>query len=201
MSEFMSALVISGSIFAVMMASQLGRREYSWHKIAIPIVSVGAFGWAYLRHLPTVGNAIWLYLAGIAIGGIFAVLATMTTTIEQDPATKKLFTRTGVAFVITWLVAVALRIGFVWGVDNVRELPGAGRTIHDEPRAGPGFHRAVLRPDGADHGAGARGGAEGSVEPADEGRYQQPPLRQRERHRLTGVPAAEPSSGRAGVRT
>jgi hypothetical protein len=134
MSEFMSALVISGSIFAVMMASQLGRREYSWHKIAIPIVSVGVFGWAYLRHLPTVGNAIWLYLAGIAIGGIFAVLTTMTTTVEQDPATKKLFTRTGVAFVITWLVAVALRIGFVWGVDNdasFREQVGRFMMNHD----------------------------------------------------------------------
>ena len=119
MSDFTQSLVISGSIFAVMMVSQLGRREYSWHKIALPILSVAAFGWVYLRHLPTAGNAIWLYLVGIVIGGVFAVLTTMTTTIEQDPGTRKLFTRTGAAFVIAWLVAVALRIGFVWGVDNV----------------------------------------------------------------------------------
>ena len=119
MSEFMNAVVISGSIFAVMMMSQLGRREYSWHKIAIPVLSVALFGWAYLRHLPTAGNAVWLYLTGIAIGGVFAVLTTTTTAIEKDPNSNKLFTRTGAAFVITWLVAVALRIGFVWGADNV----------------------------------------------------------------------------------
>ncbi len=119
MSEFTQALVISGSIFAVMMVSQLGRREYSWHKVALPLLSVSAFGWAYLRHLPTAGNAIWLYLVGIVIGGVFAALTTMSTTIERDPSTTKLFTRTGASFVIAWLVAVLLRIGFVWGVDNV----------------------------------------------------------------------------------
>ena len=85
MSEFMSALVISGSIFAVMMVSQLGRREYSWHKIAIPLLSVGAFGWAYLRHLPTAGNAVWLYLVGMIIGGVFAVLTTWSTTAGKRP--------------------------------------------------------------------------------------------------------------------
>ena len=119
MSDFMSALLISGSIFLVMMVSQLGHREYSWHKIALPIVSVAAFGWVYLRHLPTAGNAIWLYLVGIVIGGVFAVFTTLSTTLERDSATRKLFTRTGTAFLVTWLVAVALRIGFVWSVDNV----------------------------------------------------------------------------------
>ena len=119
MSDFMNALVISGSIFVVMMASQLGRREYSWHKIALPMLSVAAFGWRYLRHLPTAGNAVWLYVAGIAIGAVFAVLTTITTTVEKDVDSGRMFTRTGAAFVIAWLVALALRIGFVWGVDNV----------------------------------------------------------------------------------
>jgi membrane protein CcdC involved in cytochrome C biogenesis len=124
MSDFLNALAIGGSIFAVMMVSQLGRREYSWHKIALPVVSVAAFGWAYLRHLPTTGNAVWLYVVGIAIGAVFAVFATVTTTIERDG--DKLFTRTGAAFVVTWLVALALRVGFVWGVDNV---PGFRRQV------------------------------------------------------------------------
>ena len=69
--------------------------------------------------MPTAGNAVWLYLAGIAIGGVFAVLTTRTTGLERDPNSSKLFTRTGAAFVVSWLVAVALRIGFVWAVDNV----------------------------------------------------------------------------------
>lgn len=144
MSEFMSALVISGSVFAVMMVSQLGRREYSWHKIAVPLLSVGAFGWVYLRHLPTAGNAVWLYLVGMIIGGVFAVLTTWSTTVEKDPETKRLFTNTGGAFVLAWLVAVALRIGFVWGVDNVpsfRDQVGIFMMNHQlvQPSVAPFF--------------------------------------------------------------
>jgi hypothetical protein len=119
MSEFMTALVISGSIFALMMATQLGRREYTWHKVLMPVLSVAGFGYAYLRDVPTGGSSIALYVVGIAIGAVFAVLATLSTGIERDTATGKLFTRTGAAFVITWLVAMALRVGFVWSVDNV----------------------------------------------------------------------------------
>ena len=118
MSDFVQALVISGSIFAVMMISQYGRREYTWHKVLIPVVSVTAFGWAYLRDMPTSGNAIWLYLVAVVIGGVFAVLATVTTGMDRD-ATGKIHTSTGTGFVITWLVAMALRIGFVWAVTNI----------------------------------------------------------------------------------
>jgi len=133
MSDFMTALVISGSIFAVMMASQLGRREYTWHKVLTPVLSVAGFGYAYLRNIPTGGSSIWLYAVGIAIGAVFAVLATVSTGVERDSATGKLFTTTGAAFVATWLVAMALRVGFVWSVDNVgsfRNQVGTFMTGH-----------------------------------------------------------------------
>lgn len=122
MSEFSTALTISGSIFAVMMVTQLGRREYTWHKVLFPLLGVTGFGWAYLRHMPTNGNAVWLYLVGIAIGAVFAVLASITTSVGQNGATGKLFTTTGAGFVTTWLVAVVLRVSFVWGVDNVPDF-------------------------------------------------------------------------------
>lgn len=119
MSDFVQALVISGSIFAVMMWTQLGRREYSAHKVLIPVVSVAVFGYAYLRHAPTANVDLRLYAVGIAIGLVFGVLATLATSIERDTTTGKLMTRTGVAFLVTWLVAVAIRAGFVWSVENV----------------------------------------------------------------------------------
>lgn len=119
MSDFMTALVISGGIFALMMATQLGRREYTLHRVLLSVFSVAGFGYAYLRHIPTGGSSIALYVVGIVIGAVFAVLATLGTGIERDTASGKLFTRTGAAFVVTWLVAVALRIGFVWSVENV----------------------------------------------------------------------------------
>ncbi|SDO72019.1 Protein of unknown function [Nakamurella panacisegetis] len=118
MSDFTQALIISGGIFAVMMASQFGRRGYSRHKVLLPLISVAAFGYSYLDDAPFGGNAGWLYLAGIAIGGGFAVLATLTTRVTRE-SDGKVYTTTGVGFVLTWLVAMALRIGFVWSLSNI----------------------------------------------------------------------------------
>ena len=119
MSEFVTSLIISGSIFAVMMLSQFGRRDYTWHKVLYPLISVGIFGYSYLKDLPTVGNAVWLYVAGVVIGLVFAFWATVTTGVEKDTQTGKLYTRTGAGFVAAWLVAMALRIAFVYAAENV----------------------------------------------------------------------------------
>ncbi len=133
MSEFVTSLIISGSIFAVMMLSQFGRRDYTWHKVLYPLISVGIFGYSYLKDLPTVGNAVWLYAAGILIGAVFAVWTTVTTGVERDAATGKLYTRTGAGFVAAWLVAMGLRIAFVYGAENVpsfREQVGTFMMSH-----------------------------------------------------------------------
>lgn len=138
MSDFMTALVISGSIFALMVATQFGRREYTWHKVLLPVVSVAGFGYAYLRDIPTGGSSIALYVVGIVIGAVFAVPATLSTGIEREHSTGKLFTTTGWAFVITWLVALALRVGFVWSVENVGSVHdhvGTFMMSHQIPEA------------------------------------------------------------------
>ena len=119
MSEIATTLVISIGILAVMVLTQFGPRQYTWHRVLLSLVTVAAFGWSYLRHLPTSGNAIWLYAVGILIGGVFAALATAFTGMERDSRTGRLFTLCGTGFVVTWVVAVALRIAFVLAVDNV----------------------------------------------------------------------------------
>lgn len=124
MSDFVTSLVISGSIFAVMVLSQFGHREYSWHKVLLPLVSVGYFGYHYLSGLPTVGNAVWLYAAGVVLGLLFGWWATVTTKVEKDVTTGKLYTRTGAGFVIAWLVAMVLRVAFVYSVENVSSFRG-----------------------------------------------------------------------------
>lgn len=129
MSEFVTSLVISGSIFAVMMLSQFGRRDYTWHKVLYPLISVGIFGYSYLKDLPTVGNAVWLYLVGVVIGLVFAGWATVTTGVERDAATGKLYTRTGAGFVTAWLVAMGLRIAFVYAAENVPSFRGQVGTF------------------------------------------------------------------------
>lgn len=119
MSDFVTSLIISGSLLAVMVLSQFGRREYTWHKVLLPLASVGYFGYHYLHDMPTVGNAVWLYAAGVVIGAVFGVWATVTTGVEKDATTGKLYTRAGAGFVIALAVAVGVRVLFVYSVENV----------------------------------------------------------------------------------
>ena len=119
MSDFVLSLVISGSIFALMMGTQFGRREYSVRRVLLPLAAIAYFGYTYLRDLPTSGNAIWLYAAGVLIGLLFGAWATVTTGVEKDASTGRLYTRTGAGFVVAWLVAMGVRVAFVYAVENV----------------------------------------------------------------------------------
>ncbi|MGU3291326.1 hypothetical protein [Williamsia sp. M5A3_1d] len=119
MSDLSQAVEISGGIFALMMATQYGTRHLGLHKIAIPVLAVAGFGYAYLKDAPTDHNSIALYAVGGAIGALFALLAYASTAMWADRSTGNVMTRCGIAFVGVWLVAMAARIGFVWAVSDV----------------------------------------------------------------------------------
>jgi len=59
-----------------------------------------------------------LYAAAIGIGAAFGVLATRTTRLERDPHTQRLYTHCGIAFALTWLVALGSRVAFVWALQD-----------------------------------------------------------------------------------
>ncbi|MCX6470146.1 MAG: hypothetical protein NTW76_12640 [Corynebacteriales bacterium] len=118
MSDLSQAVEISGGIFALMMATQYGTRHFGLHKIAMPVLAVAGFGYAYLKDAPTDHNSIVLYLVGAGIGAVFGLLAYFATAMWADRSTGKIMTRCTTAFVSVWLVAMAARIGFVWAVSD-----------------------------------------------------------------------------------
>ena len=124
MNEILQVIAISGGIFAVMMVAQLGRRHYSWHKIAIPLVSIAAFGYGYLHAAPSNTSSIVLYLVGALIGAALAVPASLFTRLERN-ADGSVSTVCGRGFLITWAAAVLVRIAFVVAVDQVPAVRNA----------------------------------------------------------------------------
>lgn len=119
MSDMQQALLISGAIFAVVVLSQCGTREYTWHKIAIPLLAVAGFGYSYLHAAPTSGPDLIVYAAGATIGVLFGIAAAACTGIRRDASTGRILTVSGIGFVAIWFVAMAVRIGFIWSVDNL----------------------------------------------------------------------------------
>jgi hypothetical protein len=112
-SALQQSLLISGSIFVVVMLSTYGRREYSTRQLARPLVLAAVFGYSYLKVAPTQGVDYVVYAVGIAVGVGFALMANVFTRVERDVLTGRVMTMTGAGFVATWLLAVGVRIVFI----------------------------------------------------------------------------------------
>lgn len=137
MSDFQQAALIGGGIAAVVLASQLGRRDLTWHKVVYPLLSVLGVGYGYLAGAPTGRPELWLYAAGLGLGLLFAAAAAATTGVERDRVTGAVMTTCGAGFAATWLVALAARLVFIWAVEHdagFREQVGTfmmGHQIHE----------------------------------------------------------------------
>lgn len=114
MTDLQQALTIGGGIFLVMMASQYGYRDYTWHKWAMPLISVAIFGFFYFKDAPTDSVDFVVYAVALALGLAFGWAATATTQVERNPAKGGLiYTRAGVGFAAVWLLALAARVVFI----------------------------------------------------------------------------------------
>lgn len=117
MSDLQQTLLISGSIFAVMMATQYGRRDFSFRRWAYPLISCAGFAFFYLNSAPTAPVAFVVYLVGALIGAAAGVVAARATKVERA-ADGTVFTRCGKGFAATWLLMSMARIAFVIAVEH-----------------------------------------------------------------------------------
>lgn len=118
MTDMEQALTISGGIFGVMMLTQYGRRKYDLHKVLMPIGTVSAVGYFYLKGMPSEHVDLVVYLVGAAIGVACGVVATLVTGVERDPVSGRVHTRCGAGFVAIWSAVVALRVAFIYLVEH-----------------------------------------------------------------------------------
>ena len=118
MSDLAQAALISGSIFAVVMLTQFGRRANRPLSAWRPIIMVVLVGYGYLAGAPTDATSVKVYLAAVGVGLTFAAGAVVFTRVEVDRLTGRAYTVCGLGFVTVWLVAVAARLTFIWLVEN-----------------------------------------------------------------------------------
>ena len=117
MSPLQQALLVSGSIFAVVMATQLGRRGYAVRDLARPLAMCAGVGWFYLKDAPTAGVDWLVYAIGALVGVGFGVVASLATGLERDTA-GRVWTRCGLGFVSIWVAAVVVRVVFIWSAEH-----------------------------------------------------------------------------------
>lgn len=118
MSPLEQSVLISGSIFAVVVASSYGRKQYRVEKLARPLVLSAVFGYAYIKGAPTGTVDLVVYAVALAIGVGFGLLSNAFTGVERDHVTGKVMTVAGAGFIATWLVAMGVRVAFIALAEN-----------------------------------------------------------------------------------
>jgi hypothetical protein len=113
------AVLISSAIVAYVLLTQYGRRRFSWEKWLPAIAGIPVGAGIYLSRAPGHRYDVYLYLVAAGAGCAFGALATATTGVERDSGTGRLYTRCGLAFAVTWAIAMGFRVAFVWALQDV----------------------------------------------------------------------------------
>ncbi len=113
------AIVTSSAILAYVLLTQYGRRRFSWLRSLPAIIGIPIAAAVYLARAPVGRYDIYLYLVTAAVGCGFGALATATTGVERDPGDGQVYTRCGLAYAVTWAVALATRVTLIWALRDV----------------------------------------------------------------------------------
>ena len=110
------AILISSAILVYILVTQYGRRRLSWLRLMPAIAGIPVATVVYLTKAPTQSYDGYLYLTAATVGCAFGVLATITTGLERDPETGRLYARSGLAYAATWAVAMGTRVAVIWAL-------------------------------------------------------------------------------------
>ena len=110
-----SQYILFIGLFVFVVGTQVGRRQPNAQRLIIPVVIVGAFGFKYLKSIPSGTTPELLIALGIVLGIVFGLLSLLLIRVEKDPDTGRLVTIAGLPYVLLWTVALVARLGFAFG--------------------------------------------------------------------------------------
>lgn len=113
------AIVTSSVILAYVLITQYGRRRLSWHRWLPAVILIPVAAVAYLSRAPGRAYDIYGYLAAAAAGCLCGAAAAAATSVERDPRTGRVYTRSGPAFAAVWVIALGIRVAFIWALQDV----------------------------------------------------------------------------------
>ncbi|MEU9047899.1 MULTISPECIES: hypothetical protein [unclassified Kitasatospora] len=117
MSGFTTTLVVSGTVLAVILASDLGRRRVTTMRLIRPLIAVAAVMVLFFHSPQLAGNDLSLQLVGIGIGIILGLTAGAMLPGELD-SDGNVYTRAGLLYALFWLLMSAARVVFVYGIEH-----------------------------------------------------------------------------------
>ncbi|WP_051471230.1 hypothetical protein [Patulibacter minatonensis] len=115
--SFSTILLINVGVLAMVLLSDLGRREFSRRRLLRPLLVAGGVGATTLHAVPGHGDGLTLVVAGVAAGVALGALAGGLLRVEQR-ADGTPGTVAGAGYAALWITVVGARIAFSYGADH-----------------------------------------------------------------------------------
>jgi hypothetical protein len=113
-----SAIIVTAAILLSVLASDLGRRAITNHRLLRPLLIAGGVGAVYLTGFASSGTGLAIELAGAGTGVALGLLAGGLMRVERDPRDGSMFSRAGAGYAMLWIAAAAARLAFIYGSEN-----------------------------------------------------------------------------------
>lgn len=117
MSQFLAALIASGTILLVILATDLGRRRVTRTRLLRSVIVVAVIIPVFVHSFPTQGNDLSLQLVGIGTGIICGLIAGSLLPAHRRPS-GELYTTGGLGYALVWIVLSLGRIVFAYGAEH-----------------------------------------------------------------------------------
>ncbi|MCQ8832006.1 hypothetical protein [Streptomyces malaysiensis] len=119
MSQFMAALIASGTILTIVLATDLGRRRVTTMRMMRSIIAVGVVIAIFVDSFPTKGgNDLSLQLVGIGVGVIAGLIAGALLPAYKDATSGQPYTIGGIGYALVWIVLSSGRVIFAYGAEH-----------------------------------------------------------------------------------
>jgi hypothetical protein len=117
MSQFMAALIASGTILIIILAADLGRRRVTTLRMMRSVVAVAVVIVIFVESFPAQGNDLSLQFVGIGAGVICGLIAGTLLPAYRD-GSGELRTVGGLGYALVWIAISAGRLVFAYGAEH-----------------------------------------------------------------------------------
>ncbi|MER5358612.1 hypothetical protein [Streptomyces sp. NPDC002785] len=117
LSQFVTALIASGTILIIILATDIGRRQITTMRMVRSVLAVAVIIAIFVHSFPTVGNDVSFQCVGIGIGVIAGLIAGALLPAYRHES-GQIYTIGGIGYALVWVVLSSGRVLFAYGAEH-----------------------------------------------------------------------------------
>ncbi|UKY52376.1 hypothetical protein [Streptomyces inhibens] len=117
LSQFVIALIASGTILTIILATDLGHRRLTNMRMLRSVIAVALIIAIFVRSFPTSGNAPSFQLIGLGVGVICGLVAGALLPAHRG-TDGRIYTTGGFGYALVWIVLSSARVLFAYGAEH-----------------------------------------------------------------------------------